>query len=281
MVVIAAFVGAAASSAAAAVPKPATDTSSNWAGYTLTDTPTTPVAFTRATATWKQPALTCGAGAARSAIWVGLGGVDTTSGALAQLGTNGNCGSGKAQYNAFYDVIPDPGVILKRFPIKAGDIIPATVSTAQGGAVAQFRIENLTSKLGVKGSVPVSPGERHSAEWIIEAPAGCNAAGCEQADLANFGAVSFSKVATVGNGHSGTVLDRRWRATAISMRPPLSQIAATGLSHGAVPAALAADGGSFKVEWRAHTAIVTPPAANKPATAKPKHPYIAGLRSSS
>jgi hypothetical protein len=271
-IVVAAAVSAVGSSAASAAPMPATDTSTNWAGYTLTDTAAKAVAFTRATATWKEPALTCGSGAPRSAMWVGLGGVNPDSGELEQLGTNGNCASGKAQYSAFYDVIPNPGVIVKRFPVKAGDVITATISSAKGGTVAQFRMENLTTKLGFSGTVPVDPGARRSAEWIVEAPEGCNNAGCQQADLANFGLVSFTKLAIVGNGHSGTILDSRWHATAVALIPPHAQILATGLSHGAVPEALAANGSSFTIAWRSHTAAVTPP----PATQQPANPKAGG-----
>jgi hypothetical protein len=278
--VISVVAAALAGHAGAATPTVATDTSTNWAGYTLTDTATAPVSFTRATATWRQPALTCGAGASRSAIWVGLGGVNPDSGELEQLGTNGNCTAGKPQYSAFYDVIPNPGSIVKRFPVRAGDIITATVSTEKGGGLTKFRMVNLTSKLGVAGTLPVDPGERRSAEWIVEAPEGCNNTACAQADLANFGSVSFTKVATVGNGHTGTILDPRWQTTAESLRPPLAQIAATGLSHGAVPTPPSAGGSAFKVDWRGQTAAAILPPPQRPTVKKKPSPYIAGPRSS-
>ena len=276
---VVAAVGVVGPIASAATPKPGTDTTTNWAGYTVVDSAATPVSFTFATATWKQPALTCGAGASRTAIWVGLGGA-TGSQDLEQLGTDSDCAAGKAQYAAFYDVVPNPGGVVKRFPIRAGDILAVTVSTAQGGADVRFRMENVTRKLVFSGSLPVPPGERHSAEWIVEAPSGCNNVACEQADLANFGTVSFTKVATVGNGHSGTILDPRWHATADSLRPALSQIVDTGLSHGAAPEALAGNGSSFEVEWLSHTAIVTHRTNPKPPAAKPA-PYIAGPREAS
>jgi hypothetical protein len=44
--VISVVAAAIAASAAAATPTVATDTSTNWAGYTLTDTATAPVSFT-------------------------------------------------------------------------------------------------------------------------------------------------------------------------------------------------------------------------------------------
>jgi hypothetical protein len=252
--VIVAVLAAAVAGASAAAPTPGTDISENWAGYTVADSAAAPVAFTRATATWKEPKLTCRAGASRSSVWVGLGGVNPDSGELEQLGTNANCVSGKPQYNAFYDVIPNPGVTVARFPVKAGDVIVVTLTSEQGGAKAGFTMKDLTTKLGFRGTLSVDPGARRSAEWIVEAPSGCNDAGCEQADLANFGTVSFSKVGVTGNGHAGTVLDPRWHATAESLRPALSQIEATGLSHGAVPVKLAPSGSSFEVEWRKRTA---------------------------
>jgi Peptidase A4 family len=276
-VAVTAAVGAAAPLAGAGARKPATDISENWAGYTVADTAAKPVVFTKVTATWQQPVLTCGAGDSRSAIWVGLGGVNPDSGELDQLGTNASCTAGKPQYNAFYDLIPDPGAIVKRFAIRAGDVITATVTTDKAGTVARFRMENLTSKIGFAGAIPVQPGARRSAEWIIEAPEGCDGALCGQADLANFGSVAFTKVSAIGNGAVGTILDPSWHATAESLTPPRAQISATGLSHGAVPRALAADGGSFKVVWRAHTVPVAPP-DSKPAPVKkpPSVPYVAG-----
>src|SRR5262249_47344416 len=57
----------------------ATETSSNWAGYSAVTPDGAPAStFTSATGTWRQPVATCSlesAGSA-SAVWVGLGGYD-------------------------------------------------------------------------------------------------------------------------------------------------------------------------------------------------------------
>jgi hypothetical protein len=268
---VAAALGASASSARTPAPKPATDVSTNWSGYSVTEPAGKPVSFTRATATWKQPRATCGTGDGRAAIWVGLGGAGSSSSGLAQIGTTADCRSGKPGYTAFYEVTPSPAVFVERFTIGAGDTITATVSIAAG--TVSFRIDNLTNRLRFTGSLPATAADHRSAEWIVEAPAGCTGAACGQASLANFGSVSFTKVAVVGNGHAGTLLDPKWHTTAISLTPSRRQIASTGLSHGAVPKALAADGSSFTIVWRSQTAPAAEPTPN-PVAAKPG-PYIA------
>jgi peptidase A4-like protein len=271
-----AAVGAPAPCASTLAPKPATDTSTNWAGYTIADTGATPVSFTQVTATWKQPALSCGAGAAGSAVWVGLGGANAGAGGLVQIGTNANCNAGKSRYFAFYEVTPAPGVGVKNFGINAGDTIIVAVVFGKGNVVG-FRMENLTRNLAFAIGVPASPVARRSAEWIIEAPAACRGSVCGQADLANFGSVSFTKAAAVGSGHVGTILDRNWHATAVTLTPPHSQVAVTGLSHGAAPTALATDGSSFRVVWRSHVTTPLVPAP-KPVSKNPGSQYIAGPR---
>ena len=76
-----------------------TTTSSNWAGY-ATSSPG--VSFRHVSGTWVAPAAHCGSGGRRySAVWLGLGGLHTTSKALEQVGTEADCAGGKGYDSAW------------------------------------------------------------------------------------------------------------------------------------------------------------------------------------
>src|SRR5207244_3633176 len=133
--------------------------------------------------------------------------------------------------------------------VEAGDTISATVEVDRAQTSVHFRIENRTRGWRLSRRLPVSSPNLASAEWIVEAPAGCNRLRCGSMRLADFGSVRLARVATVGNGHRGTILDRRWRATAIDLTPSARHAYFTGSTAGAVPTALAADGAAFTVAW--------------------------------
>ena len=193
----------------------------------------------------------------RSSIWVGIGGVVPLDGNLEQIGTTAGCHNGKSQHSAFYEVIPNPGVSVDKFPVQAGDTITVTVSVEQTNAI-RLRIQNRTRHKDSSVVVSVPGAARHSAEWIIEAPAACRGNACGQADLANFGSVTLSNVGVVGDGHTGTLIDPKWHATVVSLTPPRDQIAATGRSYGAAPQTMVSNGSGFTVAWREHSTPAAP-----------------------
>jgi hypothetical protein len=91
------------------------ETSSNWAGYSITALPDTPpMTFTDVTGTWVEPRATCVANSTTSAaFWVGLGGNDPASAGLEQLGTSVDCdAAGKATYSAWWEIVPAASVPL-------------------------------------------------------------------------------------------------------------------------------------------------------------------------
>jgi hypothetical protein len=237
-----------AGTAAAAVTP---ETSANWSGYAVTgSTPAAPAKFTRVFAAWVQPAATCAPGQATySAFWVGLGGFNPGSQALEQVGTDTDCSvGGQVSYSVWYELVPAASVTVK-LAIRPGDS-----SVAVSGKSVKVNITNYTLKKSFTKKLTMKSPDVSSAEWIAEAPSVCTRSGnCTPLPLTNFGSVTFVSASATAAGHTGSVSDPSWTATAISLGPsggvgqnPLGGAAQTG---GATPGALSATGSSFGVAW--------------------------------
>jgi Peptidase A4 family len=264
--------GAAATTAAASPGGPAfaglqttaartaeTQQSSNWAGYAVTSTDAATGAATSYTAVsgvWVQPKATCAAGRTTySGFWIGLGGFSEDSRALEQIGTAADCAAtGAATYYAWYELVPAAPVRieLRVFP---GNRMSAVV-VVNGGRVI-VRIRNLTRRTLFTKRLTMAAPDVSSAEWIAEAPAACDSRGeCRVLPLTNFGTVSFSKAAAQRtDGHSGTITDPAWTATAIALVPDAGTLLPASAVSGAVPGALSADGAEFSVAWQASSGL--------------------------
>jgi hypothetical protein len=240
--------------------------SANWAGYAIagqtTDTldpaapAATPSSFTSITGTWTQPAAACTSRRpAYSAVWIGLGGLDSGAQALEQIGTDADCTAGGTPvYDAWYELVPAPPVNLK-LKVAPGDTITASVNV--GGTSVLVQVKDRTRRTSVTRRLTLAAPDVSSAEWIVEAPADCNRLGvCKPLPLANFGSVTFSRIAVTGDGHPGTLADAAWAATPISLVPSRDEGTIFGRDlgqsrAGAVPAGFSADGRSFTVAWQA------------------------------
>jgi hypothetical protein len=100
-----------------------------------------------------------------------------------------------------------------------------------------------------------------TAEWIAEAPIECISTSCGQAPLANFGSVTFTRVAAVadvdGVARAGAISSPFWQAVPLRLVPDAAQRYFAGASTtpdamalaGAKPLGLSADGRSFTVSW--------------------------------
>src|SRR5262249_54810588 len=203
--------GAPAPAPAPAPPTAGIDVSSNWSGYAVTGVgstatvASTSMSFMDVTGTWTQPAATCTPGQSTSAaIWVGLGGYTVGSNALEQTGTSADCNSaGKATYYAWYELVPATSVTLK-LKVFPGDKITATVLVK--GTDVLVQVKNRTRHTSFTKHLQMEDPDMTSAEWIAEAPSECTATGlCRTVPLTNFGSVTFSKIAALGNGHGGTL----------------------------------------------------------------------------
>lgn len=231
--------------------------SANWSGYALVPTGTDPITFTDVTGTWVQPKARCTSGRTdASAFWVGLGGYGESSNALEQLGTAAQCdGNGKTPTNyAWWEVVPAASVQIP-MKVKAGDTITAAV-LVQASTIT-FSLRDVTRQERFSKVITTSQDlDVSSAEWIAEAPSDCGAFGsCRVIPLTNFGSVTFSKAAAIGNSHPGTILDGSWTASPIEL---FANDASTSLfgqptdiftGVGAVPTDVTSDGRSFEVSW--------------------------------
>jgi Peptidase A4 family len=246
----------------------ATATSTNWAGYAVTvppaiaspppatTVPTTPTVFTSVSGRWVQPTVTCTKlKATYSAFWVGLGGFSPTSQALEQIGTAANCTvAGKAKYSMWYELVPAASVPIK-FKVFPGNAIAASVTV--NGTKVTLQIRNLSRRTNFTKTLNMAAPDLSSAEWIAEAPTGCNASGCEQLPLANFRNLTFTNAsATTSDGHVGTITDAAWSPTMIDLEDFTSGPAAAATTvSGAVPSALSTNGASFGVSWQRAIAV--------------------------
>ncbi len=268
---------------ALAAPKP----TSQWSGYAVTS-PTGGSGgsggFTSVTATWKQPAATCHSGVASSAFWVGLGGFASNSNRIEQVGAAADCTStNKPKYYAWYDLPPNPGVILK-LKVRPADVMTASVHMNATRTQVALRIVNTTTGGVYSTNLRVEGPDVTSAEWITEAPSSCNDYGaCQSIPLADFGKVRFTKVATVANGHQGTIVDKHWQDTAIKLVPhtqtdryfpEAADAQPSSSTAGAIPYGLTPAGDAFGVTWKADTEGSQPP----PTRPTSPNAYVAGPR---
>ena len=238
------------------------EVSSNWSGYVAAAPDATPATFSDVTATWVQPKATCTTGRQDSAaFWVGLGGNSAASTSLEQLGTSVECdgNSTTPTHFAWWEIVPAASVQIP-LKIRAGDRINAAVLV--NGQTVTMSLKNLTRHTRFSKTITLSqPLDVSSAEWIAEAPSNCTPSGrCTPVPLTQFGTVTFTNAAAIGNAHPGTINDVTWVST------PIELISDGGTSRffgggdplgsgiGALPGDLSADGRSFSVSWQSSLA---------------------------
>lgn len=231
--------------------------SSNWSGYALVPTGSDPITFTDVTGTWVQPKAKCTSGRSdASAFWVGLGGYGEGTNALEQLGTAAQCNGNQttATNYAWWEIVPAASVQIP-MKVKPGDTITAAV-LVQGETIS-FSLRDVTRS--ERFSKVITTGQEldvSSAEWIAEAPSDCGAfTSCRVIPLTNFGSVTFTKAAAIGNSHPGTILDGSWTASPIELLARDDSTSFFGdpadiwSGVGAVPTDVSTDGRSFRVSW--------------------------------
>ncbi len=227
-----------------------------WSGYVLTAPKGGQVSFTSVSGTWTVPTVSCGArDATSSAVWVGLGGYATK--VLEQVGVNANCDAkGHPLYFAWYELVPDIARLISR-KVVPGDTITSSVRITHF-ALVTLHVENQTQHWSFTRRITWGGSDTASAEWITEAPNNCLRSLCRVASLANFGRVTFEKIAATGNGLPGTLSNPRWTAIRLRLVPGVQTPLGSGSalqsdSHaGATPGTISADGRTFGISWIAH-----------------------------
>jgi Peptidase A4 family len=255
--------------------------SENWAGYVATTKDNTD--YSAVSASWVQPTVTCSSESSQasySAYWVGLGGGDSNSDALEQIGTQADCDTtGSARYYAWYELVPSAPVKLD-LTINAGDTVWAR--TAVSGDNVSFYIKDRTTGQVWQKTLTMTAAtpDTSTAEWVAEAPSEC-ASGptseCTPLPLADFGTAKFAQAYATSSGKVGSITDARWSATAIELEPSSSSVFGSGPggyggessygyssggsseyssyssadSEGAAPTALSDKGTTFSVKYGA------------------------------
>ena len=112
---------------------------------------------------------------------------------------------------------------LKIFP---GDTVTSSVLIK--GTDVLVQVKNRTRHTVFTKHLPMASPDLTSAEWIAEAPSACTVIGfCRTIPLTNFGSVTFSKVAALGNGQGGTLNGPGWELTPIQLVPHARASSAT------------------------------------------------------
>jgi hypothetical protein len=156
--------------------------SQNWAGYAATSTSTK---FTSISASWTQPAGTCGSATQYAAFWVGLDGYSSST--VEQTGTEVDCVGGRPSYYAWYEMYPGAAMNYSN-KVSPGDVLTGTVSYSTKGFTVT--LQDSTAGWTATTTAKVSGAQRSSAEVIAEAPC-CTASG-GILPLTNFGRVQFT-----------------------------------------------------------------------------------------
>jgi hypothetical protein len=226
--------------------------STNWSGYAVSG-----ASYSSVSGSWVQPAASCARGSSGySAFWVGLGGFDPASQALEQIGTSADCSaSGRASYTAWYELVPDASVPVP-LTVAPGDSVSASVAVS--GTTVTLQLQDTTTGATFTKTLTMTSPDVGSAEWIAEAPSACGGPRCRTLPLTNFGTIAFSaSSATTAGGHTGTISDPAWSATAIQLQTGSGSFRrfAAASGAGASPSAVSADGSAFSVAWQQGVAL--------------------------
>jgi hypothetical protein len=237
-----------------------TSVSSNWAGYAVHRPG---VHFSRVSALWRQPRVTCSApDQTYSATWVGIGGFSQSSGALEQIGTEADCdGDGNIVSSAWYELVPAPSVPI-RMTVRPGDVMGANVVLGARRTVT-LTLTDYTRHHTFSRRLRASMIDDTAAEWIVEAPSACtSASSCQTLPLADFGTAAFGVAqARSTRGLTGTISSPAWDPTQITLAPHARRFVAYSAQSpgGATPTDLAVGGSSFSVTYDGPTAASTGP----------------------
>jgi peptidase A4-like protein len=161
--------------------------------------------FTGVRATWTMPRIVCNRPSSSVAFWVGLGGADSRSRALEQIGTSVDCSDrAEVSYSAWYEAYPSTAVEIP-VVIRPGDAVTAGVHVS-GTRVALTFVDDSTGASFARQFTMPAP-ETDSAEWIAEAPSSCVQPVCTPLPLTRFGRVTFASATSTLTGRDHPLAD--------------------------------------------------------------------------
>ena len=165
--------------------------SSNWSGYAVTGGP-----FNSVSGSWTVPSVSATRKASYSSDWVGIDGFNNSN--LIQTGTESDFFSGKAHYDAWWEILPAAETVIPSISVSPGDKFSATITHGSGSS---WTITITDTSNGQSFTTNQSyGGPQTSAEWIEEAPT----VGGRIAPLAHYGSTVFDP-GTVNGGNPGLV----------------------------------------------------------------------------
>ena len=184
--------------------KVATNESTNWSGYNQGTLEQGSKLFSSISGQWVVPTATqhTKGQAEDSATWLGIGGGCIDSGCLAtdatliQTGTEQDVAAdGSTSYDAWFELIPAPELIVTNVAVHPGDTVKASISSPADG-LWTITLNDVTDGQGFTQTVPYT-STLSTAEWIEETPLllGTNAG---LASLPNLGTVNFDLATTNG-----------------------------------------------------------------------------------
>ncbi len=182
----------------------ATNQSNNWSGYNQGTLEQGGKLFTSISGQWVVPTAsqhTAGQAEA-SASWLGIGGgcVDAnctaTDATLIQTGTEQDvAANGAASYDAWFELIPAPELIVTNVAIHPGDTVKASIAST-AASVWTITLTDVTDGQGFTQTVPYT-STLSTAEWIEETPLQLGTSPGLTA-LPNLGSVNFDLATTNG-----------------------------------------------------------------------------------
>jgi hypothetical protein len=203
--------------------------SDNWSGYADTGS-----AFSKVSASWTEPATSCGLGISLAAFWVGIDGLNSSS--VEQDGTMVECYLGTEYQYTWWEMYPTNSVQTVGSTVAAGDKI--TASVVRTGTSYALSVTDATHTADSFSTTQTCSGcADSSAEWIAEAPSGSLGV----YPLADFGTWSASGAAVTEGSTAGTISS--FSDEEITMADEL------GLTE-AQPSALNSAGNAFSVTWK-------------------------------
>ena len=133
--------------------------STNWSGYVKTGT------FTSATATWNVPTVTTSSTDKYGSDWVGIDGFNNSD--LIQTGTEEDTVGGRAEYYAWWEILPASETVISSLTVHAGDSITGTITKGSSGKWTITLKDNTTGGSFTTSKSYSGPGT--SVDYIQEA----------------------------------------------------------------------------------------------------------------